>query len=52
MDYLQSGLVPRLLGTFTRRTFANPYVVTLFDAASGAEVFRFEGSAKGTRIEL
>lgn len=39
-------------GTFTRRTLANPYVVTLFDAASGAEVFRFEGSAKGTRIEL
>ncbi len=39
-------------GTFTRRTFTNPYVVTLFDAASGSEVFRFEGSAKGTRIEL
>ena len=38
-------------GTYTRRTFTNPYVVTLFDAASGNEVFRYEGVATGTRIE-
>lgn len=38
-------------GTYTRRTFTNPYVVTLFDAASGTEFFSYEGVAKGTRIE-
>ena len=39
-------------GTFTRRSLANGYVVTLFDAASGIEVLQFAGSAAGTRIEL
>jgi hypothetical protein len=38
-------------GTYTRRTFEGPYVVTLFDAASGTEIFQFAGVATANRIE-
>jgi hypothetical protein len=43
----------RIKGTLnlTQRGFTSPYSATWFDPATGAELFRFDGSADGTRIE-
>ena len=37
--------------SLTQRGLTSPYAVSWFDPATGAELFRFDGTANGTRIE-
>lgn len=47
------AIVVRIKGqvTLNRRGFTSPYIATWFDPVSNNEVFRFDGAARGTRIE-
>lgn len=47
------AITVRIQGTLTvtARTFTSPYAVTWFDPATQSELFGFNGTATGTRIE-